>query len=126
MISAKGMARAHRIGMVVEQGRLEIGRAERLGEAVHRIDVGGREELAHPPDHRGREPAAAVGQPAQRQRRLGRPGRLDQLHPERRNAGQGADLMALDRADHVARGEIVERHDRTPPAAQVESNWFWP
>ena len=108
----EGDGAAHRIRMGVEQGRLEIGRAERLGEPVHRIDVGGREDLAHPPHHRGRELAAAVGQPAQRQRRGGRPGRLDQLHPERRNAGQGADPVALDRADHVARGEIVERHDR--------------
>ena len=108
----EGNGAPHRIRMIVEQGRLEIGGAEGLGEPVHRIDVGGREQLAHPPHHRRRQLAAAIGQAAQRQGRRGRPGRLDQLNPEWRNAGQSTDFMTFDRPDDVARREIVERHDR--------------
>ena len=102
--------------MAVEQGGLEIGRAERLGEAVHRIDVraaGTARAAAAPPTVSS--PPLLVSRRSER-RRVGGPGRLDQLHPERRNAGQSADAVALARPDHVARRSDSRAARRAPPA----------
>ena len=120
----EGNGGADAVGMRVDQRRIEAGRAEGFGEAVHQVQLRLREQLAQAADQRLGQIAAAVGQPAQARARLA-PVLLDQLHPERRHAGQHGDVMTSDRADHVARQEIVERIAQ-PPAAQVESSWFWP
>jgi hypothetical protein len=52
----EGDGGADRIRMLVEQAGIEIGRAEGFGEAVHQEDLGRREQLAHPPHDRHRQP----------------------------------------------------------------------
>ena len=104
----KGDRLAHRGGVGVDQRGIEEGRAERLGQAVHGEDPRLRKHTAQAAHKVGRERAAAIGQAAERRRSLGRPLRLEQLHPERRDRRQRGHAMARAGLHHVARREVIE------------------
>jgi hypothetical protein len=95
-ISAWGMALPIEVGWLSISAGSRIGRAERLGQAVHREQPRLREQAAQPAHQIHRQRPAAVGQPAQAARRVSsRPVELGQLHPQRRHRGQRGDAMAL-------------------------------
>ena len=79
--SAKGMARADAVGMRVDQRRIEAGRAEGFGEAVHQVQLRLREQRAQAAHQRLGQMAAAVGQRAQAVPRPA-PLLLGQLEPQ--------------------------------------------
>ncbi len=92
---------------------VEIGRPERLGQAIHRIKVGIGKQRAQAPHERTRQRAARIGQPAQRSARTVGPVELDELDPQRRHAGERRDRPPGDRFHDVTRREIVERDTDT-------------
>ena len=98
--------------MPVHQHGIEIGRAERFGQAVHRIEVRLRESGPQGPYQvRGQRPSA-VGQAAQRSCGLFRPVQFRQLQPQRRDSGDRCHTMAGHGFHHIARCQVIERDHR--------------
>ena len=61
---------ADRVRTAVDLGRVQVGRAEGLGQAVHQVRLGLREDRAQLRQRRLRHPPAGVGEVAQAARRL--------------------------------------------------------
>ena len=104
----EGDGGADAVGMLVDQRRIEAGRAEGFGEAVHQVQL----RLAGTARASGAPAARADGRRCWSACAGCRPRRppvlLGQLEPQRRHAGEHGDVMTSDRPDHVARQEIVE------------------
>ena len=109
-ISAFGMA------LPIESGggrprRVEVGGAERLGEAVHQVRLRLREELAQRVERRARHPAAGVGEVAQLRGRLRRPGRSASWSHSGGTQVRPVTPCCAQSRDDVARQEVVHEDD---------------
>ena len=102
---------ADRVGSAVDLGRVEVGRAERLGQAVHEVRPARREDRAQLVERRLRHPAAGVGEVAHASADLLRPRLLGELDPQRRHAGQAGDPVLGAEPDDVAGQQVVHEHD---------------
>ena len=102
---------ADRVRPAVDLGRVQVGRAERLGQAVHQVGLGLREDRAQLLQRRLRHAPAGVGEVAQAPRRLERPLLLGELDPQRRDAREPGDLVLGAQAHDVAREQVVDQHD---------------
>ncbi len=99
---------ADRVGAAVEFAGIEIGRAERLGQAVHQVQPCIRKQRPESSNDRLGKMPAAVRQDSKRRTLAFRPVGLRELQPQGRNAGKDGDVMASHRPDDVSRQEIIE------------------
>ena len=85
----------------------EIGGPERLGQSVHQVDIDPGKAVRHPFEDIARDPAAGIGDPAQRGHRHGLT--IEQSHDL---APQGWDGCHAGHAVHLHRPDELGRHDR--------------
>ena len=102
---------ADRVGSAIDFGRRQVGRAERLGQAVHQVGLGFRQARAQRVEGLARHATAGVGEVAQVLGDARRPLELRQLDVQRRHGGEARHALALQRVDHVARQQVIEQDD---------------
>ncbi len=98
------------IRTTVDLGRVEVGRAERLGETVHEVGRRTREGLPQAVERAARHPSTGVGPVSQARRDRFRPRHRHQLQPQWRHAREPCHPVLLAQAHDVARQQIVHEH----------------
>ena len=110
-ISALGIALPIESEPPVDLGRIEVGRAKRLREPVHEVTAWRCGKIARSfCERRPGHAPAGVGEVAQAAARLGRPGLLGELDPQRRHAGEPGDPVPRTQPDDVAGQQVVDEH----------------